>query len=73
MKAREAMEILLTLDKDDEIYFHILEKSDAERQAGTDITDEKWKEIVELFIEDDNLNEVRQEVWEEIIESAVSS
>ena len=73
MKAREAMEILLTLDKDDEIYFHILEKSDAEAQAGTDITDEKWKEIVELFIDDDNLNEVRQEVWQEIIESAVGS
>ena len=71
MKAREAMEILLTIDKDDEIIFHVLEKSDAETQAGQDITDTQWKEIVDSFGEDDNLNEVRQEVWEEIIETAL--
>jgi len=71
MKAKEAMEILLKLDKDDEIIFHILEKSDAEDQAGQDITDSQWKEIVDSFGDDDNLNEVRQEVWEETVETAL--
>jgi len=71
MKAKEAMEILLKIDKDDEIIFHILEKSDAEDQAGQDITDSQWKEIVDSFGDDDNLNEVRQEVWEETIETAL--
>jgi len=71
MKAKEAMEILLKIDKDDEIIFHILEKSDAEDQAGQDITDSQWKEIVDSFGDDDNLNEVRQEVWEETVETAL--
>lgn len=71
MKAKEAMEILLKLDKDDEIIFYILEKSDAEDQAGQDITDSQWKEIVDSFGDDDNLNEVRQEVWEETVETAL--
>lgn len=71
MKAKEAMEILLKIDKDDEIIFYILEKSDAEDQAGQDITDSQWKEIVDSFGDDDNLNEVRQEVWEETVETAL--
>lgn len=71
MKAREAMEILLKIDKDDEIIFHVLEKSDAEYQADEKITDSQWQEIIHSFEEDDNLNEVRQEVWEEIIRTAL--
>ena len=69
MKAKEAMEILLKLDKDEDVIVNIIDKTDVEDDLGYELTNEKWLEFIETFENDEMMNDQRAMAWMEALES----
>ncbi len=69
MKAKEAMEILLKLDKEEDVIVNIIDKTDVEDDLGYEITNEKWLEFIETFENDEMMNDQRAMAWMEALES----
>jgi len=69
MKAKEAMEILLKLDKDEDVIVNIIDKTDVEDDLGYELTNEKWLEFIETFENDEMMNDQRAMAWMDALES----
>jgi hypothetical protein len=69
MKAKEAMEILLKLDKDEDVIVSIIDKTDVEDDLGYELTNEKWLEFIETFENDEMMNDQRAMAWMDALES----
>jgi len=63
MKAKEALEIILKLDKEELISASIVDKSDVEADLGYEITDEQWQKFVDAYETDEILNDQRALAW----------
>ena len=69
MKAKEALEIILKLDKEEDVIVNIIDKTDVEDDLGYEITNEKWLEFIETFENDEMMNDQRAMAWMEALES----
>lgn len=69
MKAKEAMEILLKLDKDEDVIVSIIDKTDVEDDLGYELTNEKWLEFIETLENDEMMNDQRAMAWMDALES----
>ena len=69
MKAKEALEIILKLDKEEDVIVNIIDKTDVEDDLGYEITNEKWLEFIETFENDEMMNDQRAFAWMEALES----
>lgn len=69
MKAKEALEIILKLDKEEDVIVNIIDKTDVEDELGYEITNEKWLEFIETFENDEMMNDQRAMAWMEALES----
>ena len=63
MRAKEALEIILKLDKEELISASIVDKSDVEADLGYEITDEQWQKFVDAYETDEILNDQRALAW----------
>ena len=63
MKAKEALEIILKLDKEEVISASIVDKTDVELDLGYEITEEQWLKFVEAYETDNILNDQRALAW----------
>lgn len=63
MKAKEALEIILKLDKEEVIHASIVDKTDVESDLGYAITEQQWLAFLEAYETDNILNDQRAMAW----------